>query len=46
MSLDNELTIIIITHRLSTISDCDRIYKVENRKIKALENFNPDVFNE
>ena len=46
MSLDNELTIIIITHRLSTISDCDRIYKVENRKIKVLENFNPDIFNE
>lgn len=46
MNLDNELTIIIITHRFSTISDCDRIYKVENREIKAVKNFNPDLFNE
>ena len=46
MNLDNELTIIIITHRLSTISACDRIYKVENRGIKAIKNFNPDLLNE
>ena len=31
--LKGEMTILIITHRLSTLSCCDKIYKVENKKL-------------
>ena len=31
--LKGEMTILIITHRLSTLSCCDKIYKVDNKKL-------------
>ena len=31
--LKGEMTILIITHRLSTLSCCDKIYKVEQKKL-------------
>jgi ABC-type multidrug transport system fused ATPase/permease subunit len=35
--LDRNLTIIIIAHRLSTLDGCDTIVRLENGRIKALE---------
>jgi len=35
--LSKEITIIIITHRLSTLKNCDVIYKIDKGKI-AIEN--------
>ena len=32
--LKRKCTIIIITHRLSTIKDCDNVYLLDNGKIK------------
>jgi len=32
-SFKGSRTIIIVTHRLSTVKDCDKIYKFENGKI-------------
>jgi len=37
-SLKGEITILIITHRLSTLDCCDKIYKVENKKLIAETN--------
>ena len=31
--LKGEMTILIITHRLSTLSCCDKIYKVDQKKL-------------
>jgi ABC-type multidrug transport system fused ATPase/permease subunit len=33
LTLKNSKTIIIVAHRLSTLNNCDRIYKLENGKI-------------
>jgi len=35
--LDKELTIIIIAHRLTTIKNCNKIFKLEGTKIKEIE---------
>ena len=37
--LRNDITIIIIAHRLSTVRECDQIYLVDNGKIIAQGNF-------
>ena len=36
-SLHGEKTMIIIAHRLSTIKKCDRVYRVENKRIERVE---------
>lgn len=42
--LKGEKTILIIAHRHSTLSDCDRIYEVKNRKISLIDlNFKNNV---
>ena len=33
LGLKGENTLIIITHRIQTVQNCDRIYKIENGKI-------------
>jgi len=38
-NLGHDITIIIIAHRLSTVSQCDRIYLMERGKVKACGNF-------
>ena len=35
--LRGQKTMIIIAHRLTTIEKCDKVYRVENGKIKAEE---------
>ena len=40
LKLKNSKTIIIVAHRLSTLNNCDRIYKLENGKI--LQQGKPD----
>ena len=37
--LRNDITIIIIAHRLSTVRECDQIYLVDDGKIIAQGNF-------
>ncbi len=39
-NLGKDLTIILITHRLSTVKDCDTIFLLEKGKITAQGNFN------
>ncbi len=39
-SLSNEITTIQITHRLSTLSNCDHIFKLEKGKIEKLDKLN------
>ena len=39
-NLSNKITIILIAHRLSTVEKCDKIYVVENGKIKNQGSFN------
>lgn len=39
-SLRNEITIILIAHRLSTVKQCDKIFYLEKGKIKAQGTFN------
>ena len=34
--ISNYLTVIIITHRLTTIKDCDKLIKLNNGKIEAI----------
>lgn len=36
--LSNDITIIIITHRMSTIKKCDQIYLIENKKLTKYKN--------
>lgn len=38
--LKNDLTIIMIAHRLSTLKNCDKIIKIENGNIKAIGSYN------
>lgn len=38
-SLDKKLTVIIIAHRLSTLKNCDYIYKISNSKIERVKSF-------
>ena len=33
-NLDEDLTIIIIAHRLNTLNNCDIIFKIENGTLK------------
>ena len=35
--LKNKKTIIIITHRLDILKNCNKIYKIENKKINLME---------
>jgi len=37
-SLDKNLTIIIVAHRLDTLSQCDLIFEVKNKKIIKIQN--------
>ena len=37
-SLDKNLTIIIVAHRLETLSQCDLIFEVKNKKIIKIKN--------
>ena len=39
-SLGKNMTIIIISHRLSILKDCDKIIKIENGKIKEIIDYN------
>jgi ABC-type multidrug transport system fused ATPase/permease subunit len=39
-NLNNDITIIIISHRLSTIKSCDIVFKFDKGKIKEKVNFN------
>lgn len=34
--LSRELTVLIIAHRISTLKNCDKIYKIENGKISGV----------
>ena len=36
-SLDEDKTIIIIAHRLSTLNSCDYIYEIKNKNIMLLK---------
>ena len=38
--LDGKITIIMVAHRLSTVKDCDKIFVLDNGKIKASGTFN------
>lgn len=38
-SLDNKLTVLIIAHRLSTLKNCDTIYKLSNGAIAQFGNY-------
>ena len=35
-SLKRKLTIIIVSHRMSTLTKCDKIFKIDNCKIKKV----------
>jgi ATP-binding cassette subfamily B protein len=35
-SLDKNLTIIIVAHRLNTLSDCDVIFEIKNKRVYKL----------
>ena len=35
-SLDKNLTIIIVAHRLNTLSECDVIFEIKNKKVYKL----------
>lgn len=41
--LSNEITVIMITHELSTLKNCDRIFEFENGSIKSI--YSSDKFN-
>ena len=36
LSLKKDMSIIIVSHRLSTLSICDHIYKLKNNELKQL----------
>ena len=38
-NLDEDLTIIIIAHRLNTLNNCDIIFKIENGSLKKILNY-------
>jgi ATP-binding cassette subfamily B protein len=38
-SLGNDLTVIIVAHRITTLKNCDRIFELENGKIKRIANY-------
>ena len=38
--LKNQKTIIMIAHRVSTLSGCDKIYKLKNGKLNLIEREN------
>ena len=37
--LKNTMTIIMVAHRLSTIKECDKIYHLENGKLRSQGTF-------
>jgi ATP-binding cassette, subfamily B, bacterial PglK len=41
--LKNDLTILIIAHRLSTLKDCDKVIELENGNIKAIGTYDEIV---
>ena len=36
-SLDKDLTIIIVAHRLNTLKDCDIIFEVKDKKVEQIK---------
>ena len=36
-SLDKDLTIIMVAHRLNTLKDCDVIFKIKDKKIQQIK---------
>ena len=49
-NLDDKITVIMIAHRLNTVSNCDKIFLLDKGKLKAEGNFNDlvkksDIFN-
>nr|WP_245549621.1 ABC transporter ATP-binding protein [Maridesulfovibrio hydrothermalis] len=39
-SLGKNITILVIAHRISTIEACDKIYRIENKKLVVVKDFN------
>ena len=39
-TLTNELTVIIIAHRISTLKQCDEVYEIKSGKVKKVANPN------
>ena len=37
-SLSKDLTVIIISHKKDTLKKCNKIFKVENRTVKIIDN--------
>lgn len=42
-SLHGEKTILIVAHRLSTVAHCDRLFRLENGRLKEGEDLPPDL---
>ena len=38
IKIQNELTLIIVSHRINSLKSCDKVYKIENKKIVEIIN--------
>ena len=36
IGLLKDITVLIVTHRIKTLDDCDKIYKLENGQLKII----------